>query len=239
MIVAAHQPHFLPWLGYLDKVRRADCFVVMDDLQYEAQNFQNRQRVKVAIGARWLTVPLAHASQTATIRDREIDNSAYGRHSWQHKHWRTLELHYSRAPFFDRYAADLEEVFHRRWRFLIDLDLRLLELARSWLGITTPVILASSLGATGAKTERILAVCRKLGATKYLAGTGASLDYLDVKLLERCGIDVEWHRYDHPTYVQRYPEHGFLPRLGFLDYVLNTGGERAGIDIAGGSHAAA
>ena len=58
MILAAHQPHYLPWLGYLDKVAKADLFVVMDDLQYEAQNFQNRQRLKLADGARWVHVPL-------------------------------------------------------------------------------------------------------------------------------------------------------------------------------------
>ena len=55
MIVAAHQPHFLPWLGYLAKVAAADVFVVMDDLQYEAQNFQNRNRLKLNNGAQWLT----------------------------------------------------------------------------------------------------------------------------------------------------------------------------------------
>ena len=27
MILAAHQPHYLPWLGYLDKMARADLFV--------------------------------------------------------------------------------------------------------------------------------------------------------------------------------------------------------------------
>ena len=51
MIVAAHQPHYMPWLGYLDKLAKADLFVVMDDLQYEAQNFQNRQRLKLQSGA--------------------------------------------------------------------------------------------------------------------------------------------------------------------------------------------
>ena len=57
MIVAAHQPHYMPWLGYLDKMAKADLFVVMDDLQYEAQNYQNRQRIKLHGGAQWLTVP--------------------------------------------------------------------------------------------------------------------------------------------------------------------------------------
>ena len=69
MIVAAHQPSFLPWLGYLDKLAKADVFVVMDDLQYEAQNFVNRNRLKLANGPHWMIVPLLAAAQTDRIAD--------------------------------------------------------------------------------------------------------------------------------------------------------------------------
>ena len=78
MILAAHQPAYLPWLGYLDKMAKADVFVVMDDLQYETQNYQNRQRVKINCGATWLTVPLKRGAQTDTILDKRIDNGASG-----------------------------------------------------------------------------------------------------------------------------------------------------------------
>ena len=98
MIVAAHQPHFIPWLGYLDKLAKADLFVVMDDLQYEAQNFQNRQRLKLAGGAHWLTVPLVRGTQADRICDKRIDNSGSDRQHWQHRIWRTLEINYSRSP---------------------------------------------------------------------------------------------------------------------------------------------
>ena len=57
MILAAHQPHYLPWLGYLDKMAKADVFVVMDDLQYERENFQNRQKLKLNNGPAWISVP--------------------------------------------------------------------------------------------------------------------------------------------------------------------------------------
>ena len=83
MIVAAHQPHYLPWLGYLDKLAKADLFVVMDDLQYEAQNFQNRQRMKLQSGAMWLTVPLERGSQAARICDKRIE---HGGNAMQHWH---------------------------------------------------------------------------------------------------------------------------------------------------------
>ncbi len=67
MVVAAHQPSYLPWLRYLDKMAKADVFVVMDDLQYENQNFQNRQRVKLNSGAAWLTVPLERGTQSSVV----------------------------------------------------------------------------------------------------------------------------------------------------------------------------
>jgi hypothetical protein len=223
MILAAHQPHYLPWLGYLDKMAKADVFVVMDDLQYEEQNFQNRNRVKLNHGAGWLTVPLESASQTDRICDRRIYNGGSPREHWQHRHWRTLQIHYGRTPHWGEYAPDLEKVYTSRWERLVDLDMHMLLLARRWLGITTPVLLSSSLGLRGQRTERILDVCRKVGATEYLSGRGGSCSYLDLDLLQRGGVTAVWQSFQHPTYPQRYPLLGFVPRLGFLDVVLNCG----------------
>ena len=223
MIVAAHQPHYLPWLGYLAKVAACDLFVVMDDLQYEAQNFQNRNRMKLAGGPAWLTVPLLRGSLHDRIVDKRIDNTATGRQHWQRRTWRTLEVHYGSAPYFAAYADELRDVFTRPWHSLVELDLHMLELACRWLAIDTPIVRASWLGLTGAKTDRIIALCRAVGASKYLSGSGGSTSYLDVDALARANIAVRWQRFTHPTYPQRYPAHGFVPKLGFLDLVLNCG----------------
>lgn len=228
MIVAAHQPSYLPWLGYLDKLAKADVFVVMDDLQYEAQNFQNRNRLKLADGARWVSVPLVRGALTDRVLDKRIDNAGRGgRHHWQHRTWRTLEVHYGKAPWFARYAADLEDVYTRRWDWLLDLDLQLLELARGWLGITRPIVRSSSLGLSGTKTARIAELCKKLGASVYLSGRGGSTGYLDTELLARAGVATLWQQFAHPAYPQRYPHLGFVSHLGFLDLVLNCGPEAA------------
>ncbi|MDQ3366427.1 MAG: WbqC family protein [Myxococcota bacterium] len=228
MIIAAHQPHYLPWLGYLDKLAKADVFVVMDDLQYEAQNFQNRQRLKLAAGPHWMTVPLVHGAQADRICDKRIDNTGIGgRHHWQRRTWRTLQTHYAHAPFFATYARELEALYTRRWDFLLDLDLQVLELARSWLGITTPLVRASTLKLTGQKTERILDCCQQLGAKVYLTGRGGSAGYLDTELLARAGVSVMWQQFTHPTYPQRYPARGFVSHLGFLDLLLNCGADSA------------
>jgi hypothetical protein len=237
MIIAAHQPSYLPWLGYLDKLAKADVFVVMDDLQYEAQNFQNRNRLKLNNGPHWMTVPLLGAAQTDRVCDRRIDNTGRGsRHHWQRRTWRTLCVHYGKSPHFARYASALEDIYIRRWDSLVELDLQMLDLARTWLGITTPILRASSLGLAGAKTDRIADMCKKLGASVYLSGRGGSTGYLDTDQLARAGVATMWQQFAHPTYPQRYPQLGFVSHLGFLDLVLNTGPDAAAI-FAGASAA--
>ena len=116
-------------------------------------------------------------------------------------------------------------MFQRPWTRLCDLDLHILDLARRWLSITTPVVLASSLELGGEKTDRIADLCRKVGARTYLSGAGGSTGYLDVAALGRSGITVEWQCFQHPVYPQRYPELGFVPSLCFLDLLFNCGPE--------------
>ena len=230
MILAAHQPAFMPWLGYLDKLAKADLFVVMDDLQFEAQNFQNRNRVKLNHGPHWLTVPLLRGKQTDRVLDKRIDNTGRGgRHHWQIRTWRTLCVHYGRAPHFARYAAALEDTYVRRWDWLVDLDLHMLDLARVWLGIGKPIVRASSLGLSGAKTDRILSLCQATGAKTYLSGRGGSAGYLDTAQLERGGVATLWQTFKHPSYPQRYAGLGFVSHLGFLDLLLNCGPDSAAL----------
>ena len=223
MIVAAHQPHYLPWLGYLDKLAKADLFVVMDDLQYEAQNYQNRQRVKLHTGAAWLTVPLERGSQADRICDKRIDNHGSPKQHWQRRTWLTIEHNYRRAPYFAHYAPVIEDVYTRRWDTLLELDLHMFALARGWFGITTPVIRASTLKLHGQRTERLIDLCKKLGARAYLSGGGGSTDYLDVERMGRAGIGVIWQHFRHPIYAQRFAASGFISHLGYLDLLFNCG----------------
>lgn len=223
MKLAAHQPHSFPWLGYLHKVAHCDVFVVMDDLQFEAQNFQNRNRVKVNNGVNWLTIPLVRGSQSERICDKRIAPSGNPKEHWQRRTWHTLKTHYSRAPFFADHAPELEALFTRPWDKLVDFNVEMLRLCMDWLGLRTPIVLASSLELEGQKTERIVNLCQRLGADVYYAGRGGSTTYLDVAMLERTGVAVEWQDFTHPIYPQRYPELGFVKNLAALDYFLNCG----------------
>jgi len=229
MIVAAHQPSYLPWLGYFDKLAKADLFVIMDHLQFEAQNFQNRNRIKLNTGPAWVTVPVERGSQTDTILDKKIQNTSSPKEHWQRRTWLTLENNYRRAPYFEMYADELKDVYTRPWDKLIDLDMHMLQLACKWLGIHRPIIRSSTLDLEGQKTDMLIDLCRKVNADAYLTGSGGSQDYLDAERMGRHGLGVHWQQFEHPTYPQRYAHLGFVPNLGFLDLLLNCGPESRNI----------
>src|SRR5205085_7377351 len=116
--------------------------------------------VKINHGALWLTVPLERGGQRDRICDKRIDNRGGARHHWQRRAWQTLRIHYGGAPHWARYPAELEAVFTQPWRELVALDLHLFALHCRWLGITTPIVRASSLRLRGTRSARLVGLCR-------------------------------------------------------------------------------
>jgi hypothetical protein len=222
MIVAAHQPNFLPWLGFFDRMRRADLFVFVDHVQFERQNYQNRALIKTAEGARWITVPVHQRSQKEKIVEKTIDNQGTGKHRWGRKAFLTMQYSYQAAPYYAHYAPRLKELLDGHWDRLADLNLALLEFTRSSLGIETPVLRSSDLPVAGAKSDMVLNLCKAVGADTYLAGMGGSRHYLDVEAFERAGVKVQFQDFQHPKYPQ-IPGGGFVEGLSAVDLLFNCG----------------
>jgi hypothetical protein len=237
MIVAIHQPCYLPWLGYLRRMAQADLFVVLDHVQFERANYQNRTRIRMPCGgspapaggmatadyeARWLTVPVLQRSQKESILEKEVDNRLEGPRHWAVVQLSTLRHSYREARFASLYLPVLKEIFSARWDRLLELNLALLEVLRDAFGIRTPLVRSSELGAQGAKSELILELCRKLGADTFLGGMGGSRDYLDREAFQRAGVGVLWQEFRHPA----YPQCGsapFIAGLSSIDLLLNCG----------------
>lgn len=223
MIVAAHQPNFLPWLGYFDKMRKADLFVSVDHVQFERQGFQTRTRVRGGEGPRWITVPVVQESRDERIMDKRVDNSRCGRSRWGRKMLLTLKYAYQGTPHFAALEPALLKILDERWELLSDLNHALIELCRKALDVRTPMLKSSELGVRGARSEMVLDLCRKAGADVYLAGGGASRRYLDLAAFEKAGIRVEWQEFAHPRYPQRPAGGEFVEKLSALDLVFNCG----------------
>jgi hypothetical protein len=221
LIVAVHQPHFLPWLGYLDRMAQADLFIVLDHVQFERRNYQNRTRIRVDSQAQWLTVPVVQRSQKEIISDKLIDNVTDPR-GWGAKHFQTLRHAYRQAPFFKDYARELQDLLERPWEKLTDLDQATLDFLRTALDIRTPLVTSSSLAPCNAKSELILELCKAVGADTYLAGMGGSRAYLDREKFAAEGVDIAWQEFRHPEYAQ-CGDQSFIKGLTALDLLLNCG----------------
>lgn len=221
MIVAIHQPHFIPWLGYLHRMAQADLFILLDHVQFERRNYQNRSRILNDGEPRWLTVPVVQHSQKERILDKQIDNREAAR-PWGHNHFATLRHAYREAAHFGGYALSLKGIFDRHWTRLLDLDAAMLAFLREAFSISTRIVRSSTLGVDGAKSDLILNLCRAVRADALLAGFGGSRAYLDAAAFARHGIRIEPHRFKHPTYRQ-CGGGPFVAGLASVDLLFNAG----------------
>jgi hypothetical protein len=223
MLVTVHQPHFLPWLGYLHRMAQADLFVLLDHVQFERRNYQNRTRIRLGGEARWLTVPVEQRSQKERIEEKRIDNSLHGTARWwPPSHFQTIRQAYREAPYMAEHAPALRALFETRWERLVELNAAALELLRDAFGIRTRLVRSSQLGVAGAKSELILNLCRAVGADALLAGLGGSRDYLDRAAFERAGVRIVFQEFEHPVYAQ-CGGGTFTRGLSSLDALLNCG----------------
>lgn len=218
MRIVVLQPGYLPWLGFFDQMARSDAFVVYDDVLFDKNGWRNRNRVKTRNGVTWLTVPvlLGEHDHQPPIREVRID----ARSRWQKKHLETIRQNYGRSPHFQPLFDRLSAVLSSPWELLIDLDLAVIDVLREALGLTTPMVRASELGIQGERVERLVAICRRMGADAYLSGNAAQ-DYLDEPMFGQAGITVHWQDYVHPVYPQMHGE--FVPYLSTLDLLFNCG----------------
>lgn len=218
MIVTIHQPEHMPWLGYFAKMADADLYVVCDQVQYRHQYFQNRNRIPGVQDPIWLNVPVLRRGMShLPIHAVAIDNSR----DWRKPYWGAIAYQYRKHPHYARYAEPLRAIVEAPWQRLIDFNLALIGFFRTELGIETPMVLASELGASGQKTEMIHHVCLRTGATTYLSGPSGR-DYLDEAPFRHAGIAVAYHAFEHP----RYAQHGradFTPNMAALDLLMNAG----------------
>lgn len=216
MLVAIHQPHYLPWLRYFEKIHNADRFVVLDTVQYSKNGWQNRNKVKTPAGAALLTVPV-HAQLSDTLSTVRIANHS----AWPRKHYKCIAENYRNAPFWPDHEPFFADLYKREWTSLVDLNRVMLEYFLEQLGVDTPVSYASALDVDGEATERLANLVKAVGGDRYYSGAYALDTYLDRHVLEAAGVGLELQTWSAPRYPQL---HGaFIPDLSIVDLILNCG----------------
>jgi hypothetical protein len=219
-VVAIHQPNFFPWLGYFEKIARADVFVALDSVQFSKTGGTWCNRVRVLVNHRpaWLTMPVDRAFHgVRTIREMRIAGT-----KWRDKLLRTVELAYRRAPYFGEIFVVLEGILEMGAETVGEFNFEGLRRLTGKLQLgPEKIIESSSLRATGEATDLLISIVKHVGGTAYLCGGGAG-DYQEDEKFAAAGVELVYQSFEHPAYTQR-GEAGFTPGLSVIDALMQCG----------------
>lgn len=208
--LAAHQPNYVPYLGFFHKAARADVFVLQDDLKYVKNDYGNRNRISADDSWRWLSIPV-RANNESTFHSVVAADPG-----WPREHGNILRSKYVRAPHKARLAPYLEALATSADAPLSVINIALIRKLIGEFGITVPIVIASELdvGAFDNPNDRLIALCRMHDCDTYLSGTGGHA-YIDEDRWAAAGIRLEWSDYE-PT---EYDRGGlpWIPNLSALD----------------------
>lgn len=221
-VVAIHQPTFLPWLGWWDKLVRADVFVLLDDVQFPKKGGSWTNRVRLLVGGepRWVTVPVERAFHgTRSVRETRIDTGK----PWREEITRTLVASYGRAPYFDEVMPVVEEALAGDVDRIAVLDEQAIRCFAEVMALdASRIVRQSDLGVTGTGTELLVALCGAAGGSAYLSGDGAG-GYLDEEAFATAGVGLVYQRFVSPRYPQSTDS--FVAGLSIVDALMNCGFE--------------
>lgn len=219
MKVSIHQPEHLVWLGLLYKIDISNVFVVIDDVQFTKNNFQNRNKIRIKDSFGWLTVPVKSHSLNTMIKDIEIAED----NKWRTKYLNTIIMNYGKAKYFKDYFPEIEKIINKNHQLLIDLNMDLLNFALRVFGFSDKnIVFSSSLSINPdlKKTDMLVQICTYLNATSYISGSGGR-EYLEINNFTQKGINVEFINFKIQEYNQ--VQGGFIPGMSFIDYLFNVG----------------
>jgi len=226
MIVAIHQPNYLPYLGFFDKMKKSDVFVIYDDAQFSKSDFHHRNRIRIYHGWKWLTVPVE--KKRIPINEIKIKNEVktWKGIKWSDAHFKDIHDNYKDAPYYKSYENDLARIYKGRFDHLVDLNMSLIFLLKKSFNIDTKIVFSSDLvkseevNKESRSSERLLEIVDALSGDVYLSGQ-MGRDYLDISIFKRRGVRVEFQDFKHPIYKQRYE--GFIPNMSAIDALFNVG----------------
>lgn len=226
-VVSAHQPNFLPYLGFFDKMRQSDVFVIRDEVQFVERDYHHRNRIRIdgfcngEPQSKWIRVPVK--KEMKEIRDIRIANSVKDKSvPWNISMLRQIKAHYQKTPFFHKYYPGLEEILLAKRERLIALNMEIIEFIKESFNIDTQIVYASKLGyrKTTDASEDLIRIAQAVNADVYLSGNGGTA-YLKENLFRQAGIELQYQKFTHPAYRQRYP--GFACNLASIDALFNVG----------------
>lgn len=214
--VAIHQPAYLPWLGYLDRIKESDLFIFLDTVQFEKNSFINRNKIKGPNGPYWLTIPIKNKGHLSkSINEIEIVNDT----NWRKKHLKSIKSSYSKCISFQEKYDKLCTLYEGKENNIADLCFNHLLFWLTELNIKTKVIRASELNCNSKKSDLVLDLCNVVNATDYISGPMGK-NYLEESKFCSSKIAIHYHDFEPTPYPQLFGD--FIPFMSIADYWFNN-----------------
>jgi hypothetical protein len=229
-VVGIHQPNFFPWLGYFDKLWRADVFVMLDDVQFSKTGGNWCNRVRLLEGGKpiWKTVPVRRATLgRQPIHSVAIADDVF----WRAKLLNALRTNYAPAAFFGEVMPVVTDLINHPTSSLCEFNLHAIGVLLARIGAGGKrIVRQSELGISDQATTLLVKLITAVGGRTYLCG-GGSQGYLEPELFSRAGIELEYQRFQHPVYPQR--SHAFVEGLSIIDALMHCGFAEVGAIVRG------
>lgn len=214
-IIAIHQPNYIPWLGYFYKIYQSDIFVFLDDAQFSNEGMHNYTYIKAASGSFRLKYPVQQS-----LGDKINEVHSKDEFGWKKKHLEILESNYHNAKYFELIINDYKELLLTNFTNIANLNIVLIKYFADKLGLRTEFMNASDLKINLTKEEKIISICKVLGASIYYSGTGARA-YQNEENFIKNGIQLKYSQYKIFSYPQQFYE--FQSNVTILDFLMNCG----------------
>jgi len=217
--VVIHQPDFAPYLGFFHRFLESDLYIVLDHVQFvtgTSRSWTHRDKVKTPTGEKWLTLGVEKAHLGTPINEVELADGS----DWVDGNLALLRNLYRKAPGFAEVMPLVEDLYADPPLLLRDFNVRWLKRLAELLEVAIPFVLSSTLDPKGHKNELLVDLLTKVGATRYLSGSGAR-DYMEPAIFQQAEIEVVWQQFVHPVYPQQFGP--FRPYLSILDALFNCG----------------
>jgi hypothetical protein len=219
-ICAIHQPNFFPWLGYFDKIKKADIFVFLDSVQYPKSSksmgsWCNRVKLNVGGEGKWISCPVKREKGIQLIQNVFINNQM----PWREEFLETLEANYKKALNYGEGRCFLEELTQFQTDSLADFNIQGIQLFSKYLGYQTKFVRQSSLPPMQERSnEMLIKICKHLKADTYLCGNGAD-GYQEDDRFADSGIKLLYQDFTPTCYGN---EENFIPGLSVIDWLMHA-----------------
>ncbi len=218
-IVTIHQPNYLPWIGFFQKISKSDIFVILDTADFTKNGIIHRNKIRTKEGCTWLTIPIESKFKGVAIKDVPLPDDR----TWWGKHWRMMVGNYGKANHFEDYKDFFEKIYsEKKYTKLHELNEAIILYIFKCLDINPKIIRSSELklDPSLSKTDLNVEIVKQAGGDVYISGMGAK-NYLEEEKFKKECIELRYFEFNSFTYPQRWE--GFEPNMAAIDMLFNLG----------------